>query len=335
MKRILVVDDTLALLKQTEMQLASFYETMLAKSGDIALKIARQKRPDLFLLDMEMPGMDGFQLLTKIQEDPRLSTIPVIFYTTLADTATQVRAYQAGARDFIVKPTVKDVLIYRIGLHLQLTEYLGRMEQTVSSLSGIITESFVELINYRYKMGGHSERVPRFCSVLGRELLKQNSFAGELTPADLELIVQASPLHDIGNITIPDKILLKPGPLTEKERDMMKKHSSRGAKILEHFSLRIPTQRFLHYAKLIALTHHEAWDGGGYPSGLAGNAIPLCGRITAVADVYDDITSERVYRSKMDHDKACRAITQEKGKRFDPRIVDVFQAVAEELRAAG
>jgi putative two-component system response regulator len=331
-KRILIVDDTLSVLKQMEIQLADTYEVMIAKSGAMALKAARYRRPDLFILDVEMPGMDGFELFARIREDPRLSGIPVIFNTTLADTRTQVRAFAMGARDFIVKPASRDILRYRIELHLRLADYLGRMEETVRSLSGIMTESFAELINFRYKMEGHSERTPRFCALLGEELGRRGTYGDELNSLDLQHIIQASPLHDIGNITIPDRILLKPGPLSGEEKSVMHKHTIRGARILEQFSRRLPMQRFFHYAKLIALTHHEAWDGGGYPAGLAGEAIPLCSRLAAVADVYDDLTSERVYRDRMDHEGACRTILAEKGKRFDPGILDAFEAVADQFR---
>ena len=335
MKRILVVDDNIVILRQIQIQLSGIYEVMLARSGELALTMIRLKRPDLILLDVEMPGMDGFQVFEKIREQPDLSGIPVIFHTTLSDSQTQGRSIQAGAKDFIVKPAARDVLLYRIALHLQLSDYLEKLENTVSALSGIMTESFADLINFRYKMGGHSERVPKLCAVLGRELIRRNIFGEELNPADLSLIIRASPLHDIGNITIPDKVLLKPGPLSEQERNIMKNHSSQGAAILEHFSQRVPTQRFFHYARLIALTHHEAWDGGGYPSGLAEEDIPLCGRLVAVADVYDDITSDRVYRRRLNHEEACRTIVDEKGKRFDPLIVEAFEAVNDEMKEAG
>jgi putative two-component system response regulator len=331
-KHILIVDDNLSVLKQMEVQLSDSYDVMLAKSGALALKIARYKRPDLFLLDVEMPGMDGFQLFSKIKEDPGLSGIPVIFNTSLTDTKTQVRAFEMGARDFIIKPAPRDILRYRIELHLRLTGYLNCMEKTVMSLSGIMTESFAELINFRYKMEGHSERAPKFCAILGEELLRRGMYADELNSLDLQHIVQASPLHDIGNITIPDRILLKPGPLLQEEKEVMKKHTTRGAKILEQFSRRLPTQCFFHYAKLIALTHHESWDGGGYPAGLSGEAVPVCSRLVAVADVYDDLTSDRVYRNRLDHHDACRIILGEKGKRFDPRIVESFEAVADTFK---
>ena len=332
MKSILVVDDNAIILRQIKLQLSEHYEIMLAKSGDMALQLIHQKRPDLFLLDLEMPGMDGFELYNKLKEIPSLCGVPVIFHSSLSDFHVQQRCFKLGARDYIVKPTARDVLLYRIALHLQLSDYLNKMEEKVTALSGIMTESFAELINFRYKMNGHSERVPKICALLGQKLINQNLFPGELSLADLSFIVRASPLHDIGNIAIPDKILLKPGPLSEQERNIMKNHSSHGAAILNHFSLRIPTQRFFHYARLIALTHHEAWDGRGYPLGLKESTIPFCGRLVAVADVYDDITSERVYRNRLNHYDACQIILNEKGKRFDPRIVETFEAVNDQIR---
>ena len=331
MKRILVLDDNVVILKQVKTQLAGNYEVMLAKSGEIALQILNRRRPDLFLLDVEMPDMDGFELFEKLKELPGLLGIPVIFYSSLTDTNTQQRCFKMGARDYIVKPTAPDVLLYRIALHLQLSNYIRNKEEMVAALSGIMTESFSELINYRYKMNGHSERVPKICSIIGQQLIDQNLFFAELSPLDLALIIQASPLHDIGNIAIPDKILLKPGPLTEIERGIMKNHCTKGAAILDHFSLRIPTQRFFQFARIIALTHHEAWNGNGYPLGLKENNIPLCGRLAAVADVYDDITSDRVYRKKFNHKEACEIIKKEKGKRFDPQIVEVFDTVRDKI----
>jgi putative two-component system response regulator len=332
-KRILVVDDNLSLLKQVESQLFGSYEVMLAKSGPMALKIARHKRPDLFLLDVEMPGMDGFQLLAKIKEDPKLSGIPVIFNSSLTDPDPQVRAFKMGARDFIIKPAPQDMLRYRIELHLRLADYTDRIDRTVMALSGIMTESFAELINFRYKMEGHSQRAPKLCAILGEELLRRGRYAHELDAPDLQHIVRAAPLHDIGNITIPDHILLKPGPLSREEKEEMKQHTSRGAEILDQFSQRLPAQCFFHYAKLIALTHHESWNGEGYPGGLSGEAIPVCSRIVAVADVYDDLTSDRVYRPRMTHEEACRTIREEKGRRFDPLVVETFETVADTFKS--
>jgi putative two-component system response regulator len=328
-KRILVVDDNPVCLRQSAAQLAGSYDVMASKEGPQALALALRRRPDLFLLDVEMPGMDGFQLLERIKEQPELTDIPAVFYSSLENTAVQVRAFKAGAKDFIIKPTAREVLVYRMELHLKRSEYLSELEDTVAALSGIMTEYFSELINFRYKMEGHSRRTPAICALLGKELLRRNTFAGELNARDVAAIVQASPLHDIGNISIPDNILLKPGPLSDAERETMKAHTFRGAGILENFARRAPAQRFLRYAKLIALSHHEAWDGSGYPMGLAGNDIPLCSRLAAVADVYDDLTSDRVYRGRMDHAAALQAVLDEAGRRFDPRITEAFAAVAE------
>jgi putative two-component system response regulator len=330
-KRVLIVDDSVVILKQVKIQLARHYDVMLANSGEMALQVIRQKRPDLFLLDIEMPNMNGFELFKKLKMQPSLYGIPVIFHSSITDADIQQQCIKLGAKDYIIKPTYPDVLLYRIALHLQLSNYLEKMEETVSALSGIMTESFAELINFRYKMEGHSERVPKICALLGRELMKQNIFSTELTQTDLNLMVQASPLHDIGNITIPDKILLKQGPLEESERNIMKNHCTRGAAILNHFSRRCPNQRFFQYARQIALAHHEAWDGTGYPAGLKKNDIPVCGRLVAVADVYDNITSERVYRSRLNHEEAYKVIISEKGKRLDPQIIEAFEKVKDEI----
>jgi putative two-component system response regulator len=330
MSKILVVDDNLVSLKQIESQLGEKYIVLLAKSGMLALQICARQRPDLILLDEEMPEMDGFQTISLIRRNPYLSRIPVIFLSSRQDI--EAEAFKAGARDFISKPVEKNILLHRIELHLGFAEYQVHLEETVKHLSNSMAASFAELIEFRDEnTGSHVERTAKLTEFLGSEILKRNIFAGEFMSGELELIIRGSLLHDIGKIAISDAILFKPGRLTEEEFDAMKQHSLIGAEILDRLYMRTPTQRFLQYAKMIALSHHERFNGTGYPNGLSGDEIPLCGRLVALADVYEALTSERVYRAKKSHFEACRIIREGKGTYFDSRLVEVFEAIQEEL----
>jgi putative two-component system response regulator len=327
-KQILVVDDNISSLKQIGAQLTSYYEISLAKSGGLALQICKQVKPDLILLDVEMPEMDGFETIRQLKEDPELSSIPVIFLTGNRDMATEIRALQSGAIDFITKPANKDILFHRLELHLQFSAYQTSLENTVIELENSIVTSFAELIACKeFNVGGHVLRVGKYVELIGKELLAAGTFAGELTETDLNKIIRSASFHDIGKIGISDVLLLKPGKLIEEEYNEVKKHTIVGAQFLEKIYERTPEQEYLKVAIQIARSHHERYDGMGYPDGLEGDAIPLCARIIAVANIYDTCMTDRIYRKAVTHDDACRIIMEERGRSFDPRIVDVFIAI--------
>jgi putative two-component system response regulator len=331
-KQILIVDDNLASLKQIGAQLESHYEVSLAKSGALALKICKQEKPDLILLDVEMPEMDGFQTIARLREDPGLSPIPVIFLTGNHDAATEIRALESGAMDFITKPANKDILFHRLELHLQFAAYQNSLEQTVKELEESIVTSFAELIECKDENAGtHVLRTGKYVEILGRKLLEAGIFGDELTEAGLDMMVRAAPFHDIGKIGISDTLLLKEGALTPEEYGEVKKHPLIGARFLQSIYERTPEEHYLKFAKLIAESHHEKYDGTGYPYGLAGDAIPLCGRIMTVANVYDGCITDRVYRKALSHEEACRVIIDGKGSWFDPRIVGVFEGMSDEF----
>jgi putative two-component system response regulator len=327
-KQILVVDDNLASLKQLGAQLGSHYEVSLAKSGAMALQICRQERPDLILLDVEMPDMDGFQTIAKLKEDPALSQIPVIFLTGNIDAATEIKALESGAMDFIAKPANTDILFHRLELHLQFAAYQSSLENTVKELENSIVTSFAELIECKDdNVGTHVLRTGKYVEILGRELLAGGIFADELNEPDLDMIIRAAPFHDVGKIGVSDTLLLKEGALTGEEYEEVKKHTLIGARFLDAIYQRTPEQHYLKFAKLIAESHHEKYDGTGYPRGLAGNDIPLCARIMTVANVYDGCITDRVYRKALSHEEACTVILEGKGTWFDPRIVEIFEGV--------
>jgi putative two-component system response regulator len=335
MKQIMVVDDNLTNLKQINIQLSDDYRVLLAKSGAQALQIILKERPDLILLDIEMPEMDGFETIKRLKKNASFSWIPVIFLTASHDSSTEIKALESGAVDFITKPIEKSILLHRIELHLRLSEYQLNLENTVKALEDGIITSFSDIIECRDEnTGGHVARTSQYVELLGRELQDRKMFSGELTDIDIEMMIRATPLHDVGKIGVSDVILLKPAMLNDEEFALMKRHTTIGADILRNMYKRTPTQHYLKYAIMIAERHHERFDGKGYPGGLKGEEIPLCARIMSVADVYDALVDTRVYKKSIDHGDACRIICSGLGSQFDPRIVEAFQAVQNKFAEA-
>lgn len=325
MKRILLIDDDLAFLSLVNSLLAKTYRFILAKSGEQALVIAAEIVPDLILLDVEMPGMNGFQTMTYLRAIPCCHRIPVIFLTANHDAETQVKALEAGGVDFIKKPFEKDILRYRLDLHLRLSQYQQGLENMLKSLEDSIVSAFSELVGCRDgHSGGHVQRTRKYVALLGGLLLKEGSFAGSLTEETLDMIIRAAPLHDIGKIGTSDIILLKPGRLSKKEYSTVKAHTVIGANALRSLYVKTPTQRYLEYAIRMAESHHERFDGQGYPQGLKGDAIPLCGRILALANVYDALTTSSVTRRELSHQEAVRIIAESSDGEFDPQVTAVF-----------
>jgi putative two-component system response regulator len=326
MKKILVVDDNISSLKQIGAFLSGSYDYFLVKSGMEAISTCAREYPDLVLLDIEMPVMDGFETLRILKNDPVLSRIPVIFLTGNQDSATEARGLESGARDFIKKPVEKDLLLHRLKLHLDISAYQTKLEDSVRAVADSLVLSVSELIECRDEnTGGHVIRTSRYVEILGRDLMTKGMFHGELSDMALGMMVRAAPLHDIGKIAISDQILLKPSRLNDEEFGVMKSHSAIGAEILERMYERTPSQTYLKYASMIAESHHEKYGGNGYPRGLYGDGIPLCGRIMAVADVYDALVDDRVYRKGMSHAEAFRIIMDGRGVQFDPFVVDSFK----------
>ena len=302
MKSILVVDDNMVSLKQICAQLAETYEVSLAKSGELALQICAQEKPDLILLDVEMPEMDGFATIARLKADSRLSQIPVIFLTGNDDAATEVQCLESGAMDFITKPVNSDILRHRIELHLQFSSYQLHLENMVKELEDNIGISFAELVECKdHNISGHLLRSGAYAELLATELLDMGVFGSSLTAADIGMLKRAAPFHDVGKIGISDLILLKQSALTPDEYEEVRRHTIIGRQLLEVIYRRTPNQQYLKMAIAIADGHHEHFDGTGYPRGLKGDAIPLCCRIIAVANVYDACITDRVYRKGMSH----------------------------------
>ncbi|MDR3255353.1 MAG: response regulator [Synergistaceae bacterium] len=334
MKQILIVDDNLIILQQIGVCLEGKYNVMLAKSGAQALSICEREIPDLILLDIEMPVMDGFETIECLKCNGILRHIPVIFLTASHDITTETRALRMGAVDFITKPVEKSILLHRIELHLELNDYQLNLKKSIKDLEDNIVLSFADLVECKdSNAGGHVLRTSRYLGVLGREMIDRGMFPEELTEDALKLMVQAAPFHDIGKIGISDVILLKPGELSDDEYRVVKQHTVIGSRVLSKIYERTMSQNYLKYASLMAEGHHERYDGTGYPYGLKGNEIPLCCRIISVVNVYDACKTDRVYRRAMDHKGAINVISMGRGTEFDPLIAEVAESIAGTLAA--
>lgn len=333
MKTILIVDDNVPTLKYVSTQLAGIYHTILAKSGEQALQIVTKQKPDLILLDIDMPGLDGFETIARLKSGTA-KRIPVIFLTATYNTEVEIRALESGAVDFISKPVEKSILLHRIKLHLELFSYQRNLEKTVKELEDSIVISFAELIEFRdQNTGGHVQRTSYYVRLLGEELLRKNAYQDKFNANDLDMIIRAAPLHDIGKIGISDTILLKPGKLTEEEYKIMRSHALMGAQMLKRIYERTPTQHYLEWAIEIAKGHHEKYDGSGYPHRISGDDIPIGCRIMAVADVYDALISDRPYRVAMSHEQARNIIIAGSGNHFDPCVVKAFETLEDQFQS--
>jgi putative two-component system response regulator len=330
MNRILVVDDELATLRQISLQLNPPYEVLLAKSGRMALNICHVQKPDLILLDLEMPFMNGFETLSALKNDPDpvLRAIPVIILTMSNETASEIQGLKAGAVDFVTKPVYRSALRRRVALHLQLVRYCNNLENTIQELEDSIADSFLKIVAFKSdQVGNHTFSTSAFVKLLTDELRKQGSFEDELTEETAAMMARAVRFHDIGMIGVSDLILRKPGKLTPEEYVEVQKHTLIGGEVMAGIAARYPDQNYMEYARLIAEGHHERYDGSGYPRGLVGEAIPLCCRIVSVANVYDACTTNRIYRPGCSPEQARSIVIRGTGSEFDPRVVSAFERI--------
>jgi putative two-component system response regulator len=324
---ILAVDDNPTILRDIEERLSPYCKKVVGlSSGFQALEFCKKNRPDLILLDIEMPQMDGFAVLSSLQRGFETKSIPVIFLTTRNDPATEARAIDNGAVDFLQKPFNTTVLLHRAELHLKLARYQRHLEHTLKQVEDSIIYSFIELLESRDEhTGGHARRTSLYLALLGEELLKTEAFGSDITRENIDLMSRAALLHDRGKVNIRDSVLLKPGKLLEDEFNVMKRHPQVGADVLRKIQKRTPEEVYLDYAITLAEGHHEKWNGTGYPYRLGGEKIPLPARIMAVADVYDACASNRVYRPALDLDLVRDIIINGFGTHFDPRLQEAFE----------
>jgi putative two-component system response regulator len=345
--RILVVDDNPMNLEMLQRRLSSDgYRVITAASGAVALVTMQEIDVDLVILDMMMPEMDGYTVLQKIKSDPGLKHIPVIIASAHHEEEQIVRCIEAGADDYLPKPINSVLLRARVNSSLskkrlqdnerhyrqELEQYNERLKAKVQHQVSEITSAQMAAIFATSKLaeskdpetGAHLERLRMFCRIIATDLARFANYAPEITPEFIDCIYAASPLHDIGKVGIPDKILLKPERLTDDEWKIMRTHTLIGASTLRAVAEKHPGNNFIHMGIQIAESHHEKWDGSGYPHGLRGDAIPLAARILALADVYDALTSERCYKRAFSHAESRQIILEGAGKHFDPAIVQAF-----------
>lgn len=338
--RILIVDDAPENIRILAESLKNHYTIMFANNGKDALLLARSEpRPDIILLDVIMPGLSGYEVCQRLKDDPETRAIPIIFITSQSDEHDEALGLELGAVDYITKPFRSSLVMNRVGNQLELKRHRDRLNELVRertqelNLTKEVTiEALATLAEWRDpETGGHIKRTQNYVRALAEELRKNPAFAIMLDDDTTELLYQSAPLHDVGKVSIPDSILLKPGPLTDEEFEIMKTHTTRGRDALVTSERRLGGNSFLRLAREIAFGHHERWDGKGYPQGLAGEDIPLPARLMSVADVYDALSSKRVYKDAMPHERVVEIIKSERGKQFDPRIVDAFLAIEDKF----
>lgn len=340
-QKILIVDD---LIENLRLLVSIFnshdYELLLAKNGHDALTAACESKPDIILLDINIPGKNGYEVCTELKASPRTKNIPVIFLTASTGIDNESKGLALGAVDYISKPYSTEIILARVKNHLQLKQYQDHLQELVQqgirkqeNIQRVTIEALAILAEYRdNETGGHIKRTRSYVRLLAQKLQNHDHFKSYLSNENIKLLYTSAPLHDIGKVGIQDSILLKPGPLTDDEMEIMKKHAYYGYQTLNDAEKKLDGESFLTIAKEMAYTHHERYDGQGYPRGLCGEDIPIPGRLMAVADVYDALISQRIYKKPMSHSKAVSIIVSERGKAFDPDVTDCFAAESESFR---
>jgi len=336
MKIIFVVDDSNTNLLTAETALSKNYRVFTLPSAVDMFGFLNDIVPDLILLDILMPEMNGFDAMRRLKSEERYSNIPVIFLTSRDDSATEAYGFELGAVDFISKPFSEPVLLNRINKHLQIEEIIRERTYNLKRLKDSIVSVLATMVESRDNMTGmHIERTTLYVHILLENMLKRDVYADEIRSWDLETVVSSARMHDVGKIVISDLILNKPGKLTPEEFDIIKTHAAEGKRIIDSIIEESGDEDFLENAKLFAGYHHERWDGTGYPYGLSGVNIPLHGRVMALADVYDALVSDRPYKKAFSHEEAVKIITESRGSHFDPAIVDVFLEVSDVFAEEG
>jgi putative two-component system response regulator len=347
---ILVIDDMQDNLSLMQALLKDKYTVKEANNGEKGLHIASSESPpDLILLDTRMPNMDGYEVCRRLKADLVTRDIPVIFLTAKSDAEDESLGFDLGAVDYITKPVSPPIVMARVRSQLMLkaaADFLrdknvfleaevSKRTREVRAIQDATIFALASLAETRDSdTGNHIRRTQRYIKSLAWKLSTHPRFSEFLTPQTIGLLFKSAPLHDIGKVGIPDRILLKPGKLTDEEFEIMKTHTTLGRDAIAHAEQELGEDvAFLTLAKEIVYSHQEKWDGSGYPQGLKGDEIPISARLMAVADVYDALISWRVYKEPLSHERAVEIITQTSGRHFDPDVVDAFLAVQDNFKA--
>lgn len=339
--RVLIVDDAPENIWILADVLKDFCTVMTARDGLSAIKIATGlPKPDIILLDILMPEMDGYEVCTILKAHEYTSSIPVIFVSSQAETGYEAKGLALGAADYISKPFEPALVRARVRTQLEVKRHRDHLDALVAERTHellitrtVTIEALATLAEWRDpETGAHIRRTQSYVRILAVKLAENPRYALELTPKAIEMMTLSAPLHDLGKISVPDKILHKPAALSIEEMDRMREHTTHGEQAMAEAESKLGDYSFLHYAREIAHYHHERWDGTGYPNGLKGENIPLCARIMAVADVYDALISKRPYKDAYPHEKAMEIILAEQGSHFDPTVVDALIATEEKFK---
>jgi putative two-component system response regulator len=347
---ILVIDDTPDNLSLMSSLLKDTYKVKVANHGEKGIRIASSDNPpDLILLDIIMPEIDGYEVCRRLKEDPKTRNIPIIFLTAKSEVDDEKRGLELGAVDYITKPISPPIVMARVATQLSLkasadflrdkNEFLelevAKRTREVTAIQDVTILAMASLAETRDSdTGNHIRRTQYYVKALAEKLKSNTRFKEFLSEQNINTLFKSAPLHDIGKVGIPDRILLKPGHFEPYEMEIMKTHTTLGRDAIQHAENSLGSSvDFLSMAKDIAMYHQEKWDGSGYPEGLRGDNIPISARLMAVADVYDALISKRVYKDGMPHEKAVDIIIEGKGRHFDPDMVDAFVEIQEEFRA--
>jgi putative two-component system response regulator len=338
-KKIVLVDDNPVNLKLARNTLMERYNVFTVPSAQKLFQFLEQTIPDLILLDVVMPEISGYEAIGTLKNNPRTAGIPVIFLTSRTDTTSELEGFSLGAVDYISKPFSPQLLLKRVEVHLLLESQKAELKDLNENLQHLVDEKTGEVLELQNAMlitmanlvecrddvtGGHVERTEQFLRLLVAEMREEGVYRDILDTWNIELFLQSSKLHDVGKIAIKDNVLLKPGPLTKEEFEEMKKHTIFGETVIEKIQQNAKESIFLTHAKIMAGTHHENWDGTGYPRGIGGSNIPLQGRLMAFVDVYDALISDRPYKKAFPPEQAVKIITEGCGTQFDPDLKNVF-----------
>ncbi|MBR7798901.1 response regulator [Undibacterium fentianense] len=346
---ILIVDDTPDNITLLSALLKDKYKIKIATNGLKALHIASiDPSPDLILLDVMMPEMDGYETCRRLKDNPQTNQIPIIFLTAKSQVSDEEMGLKLGAVDYISKPVSPPIVLARVATQLNLVRARNLLQDQNKHLESLVKDRTRKLAKMQdaiimamaslaetrdNETGNHIRRTQNYVAALARQLKNSPRFSSELTDENIELLYKSAPLHDIGKVGIPDNILLKPGKLTSEEFEVMKLHTSYGRETILSVERYLgESNEFLRFAREITYSHQEKWDGSGYPENLVGDAIPISARLMAVADVYDALISKRVYKPAFSHEEAIEIMRKGRGSHFDPEMLDAFLSITNDFK---
>jgi putative two-component system response regulator len=346
--KIMLVDDNISNLTMGKNLLKDKYDVFTIPSADKFFDLLKNVKPDLVLLDVEMPKINGYETIKRFKADESTKDIPVIFLTSKTDVVSELEGLSLGAADYVYKPFSPPLLKKRIENQLLMFEQKNKLiefnqnlhvmveqkTEQVQELQNAILSTLAGMVEFRDdNTGGHIDRTSKYLEILFNGMMSSGLYAPEIDGLNMQYILPSSQLHDVGKIAIPDSILKKPGKLTDEEFEIMKKHTTYGVDIIDRIAEQTSEHEYLDYARIFAAGHHEKWAGGGYPKGLEGDDIPLLGRILAFSDVYDALVSERPYKKPFTPEEATEIIVEGKGTQFDPKLTDLFVDLRDEFAA--